>query len=244
MNRNCGMTYYSLPETLDTIKICGMAPSSPIISKNDIRSLLVFASAKDFFTNSVSHFKGLDASRGKQTLCNGKLLKKVPRMDERSAHSTLGRRRSSFSTTYHLDADVGSQRPTTSCNFCFDSPKNRILWCNQPENGLLVNPKRFPIQCRHLSKFPSLSSSAYSRENTPYSGQGQLSQSTGSERIPQTESTPPCPYFSTAILPGSQSHRTSLENYSTTKNAQSLLRIDRKTRRNLNLTFFEMGATK
>ncbi len=51
-------------------------------------------------------------------------------------------------------------------------------------------------------------------------------------------------FFYTAILPGSQSHRTSLENYSTTKNAQSLLRIDRKTRRNLNLTFFEMGATK
>ena len=238
------MTYYSLPETLDMTKICGMAPSSPIISKNDIRSLLVFASAKDFFTNSISHFKGLDASRGKQTLYNRKLLKKVPRMDERSTYSTLGRRRSSFSTIYHLEADVGSQRPTTSGNFCFDSPKNRILWRNQPENGLLVNPKRFSIQCRHLWKFPSLPSSAYSRENIPYPGQGQLSQSAGSERILRTESTPPCPYFSTTILSGSQSYRTSLENYSTTKNAQSLFRIDRETRRNLNLTFLEMGATK
>lgn len=75
------MTYYSLPKTLDMTKICGMGPSSPIISKNDIRSLLAFASAKDFFINSVSHFKDLDSRHGKETLYNGRLLKKVPRVD-------------------------------------------------------------------------------------------------------------------------------------------------------------------
>jgi hypothetical protein len=119
--------------------------------------LLSLVNAKDSFTNLDLPSKGLVASPMRQTLYSKKSLKKLPPMDEGSTYSPLGGRRGSFPETYHLNSDVGSQRPPTSGNLCLDPPKDRVLWCTQSQNRSPLDERGCHLQRRYIRQFCELS---------------------------------------------------------------------------------------
>ena len=111
------------------------------------------------------------------------------------------------------------------------------------KTGCLLTKEAY-VQCRDLWRLCPLSSSIYSRENLPYSGQCQMAQSARFERLIRCQSGPNGTYLPAVIFPRTQSSGTSVEDYSPAGNPQPLFPIARRTKTCPNFSFYEMGAAK
>ena len=150
MSKDYAMNYDGHPENLATNKICGTVPCYPSMSKNAMEQHSVFGSVKDSFTNLDLPSKGLAVSPMRQTRSDRRSLKKLPPMDERSAYAPLGRRRGSFSKTYHVDEDVGSYGPPTSGTLCLNPREDRILRCNRSHNRSPRDARSCHVQRQYI----------------------------------------------------------------------------------------------
>ena len=164
-------------------------------------------------------------------------------MDKRPCYRSLGGGRSSFSKSQQSYSHLGPQRETATCSFCFYSPKDWFLWSSQSENRSVVDPRSLSLQCRNPSSLSLLSASIYSRAHSTNFRQCQLSQSSRLKTFLQQVSESTRASFLTPIFTRTQPYRTSLENYTSKGNTQSLLSKYRSSQRSPYKSICSMGAS-
>jgi len=226
--KKCENIYYFHLGNLVTIKISGMDNCFLIIFRNNFLSTCVLDNVKIFFINWVLPYKDLVDKHQKLTMNNKKNLKKIRRMDKRSRYRTLGRRRSSFSTSQQSHSYLGTKRRTTTCPFCFYSAKTWFLWSSQFEDRRVFDSRSFCFQYRNLPRF-SLPSDQFYSQTYPFNFRScQLPQSPRfrifSHQVASLSQTD----LSTSIFTRTQSSGKSLENHTPTRNTQPILPEDRR----------------
>lgn len=243
-SKGCKMNYNTPLENWDMIKISGMVHYYLTILKHVILSPWVYGSVKDCFTSLGLPCRDLVAKLVKPILLSKRCLKKLLPMDERSQHSTLVRRRSSFPTSYQSHTYVGSPRSTTSCAFCFNTSESGVLRSPQFENRMPAYQRSLDFQRRDLQRLSSLPPSTYRGKDAPYLGQRQLAQSPRFKRPFHSESRPSGASFPATLFPRTQSNRASVENHSQTGNTQPLFRIDQRVGSSFNFSLCPVEGAK
>jgi len=234
----------ALPGNWDTTKTSGMVCCCLTTLPRTTPFHSVCGNAKGYSTSLDSVSRGRAGRPAKPTLSCRKPSKKLLPMDERPHHPALVRGRSPFPAAQQPDKDVGPEGTTASRALAFGPSQSGLLRGTQLENWLSHHQGGSHFQCRDLWRLCPLSSSIYSRETIPYSGQCQMAQSARFERLLLRKSGPAGTSLPAAVFPRTQSSGTSLEDHSPAGNPQPLFPVGRRTRNRFNIMFCEMGTAK
>ena len=227
--RNCVNIYYSHPENLVMIKTYGTDHYSLTIWKNSFLYICGLGNAKIFSTVWDSLFRDPVNNQLKPTRKNRKPLKKIPGMDERLLYRSFCGGRSSFSKSQQPYPHLSSQRRTTPGSLCCYPRKDRFLWSSRFKDWSTFDSGSLCFQHRNFSQFSLLSNQFYRQTCSSNFRPCQLSQVQGFKAFSTGASGSSYSGFFTFLFSRAQPNRTSLENYSTKGNSQSLLPKDRRS---------------
>jgi hypothetical protein len=241
---SCGMISGALPGNWDMAKTSGMVSYYRTIWRSGTPLRSAYGNPRGCSTNLDSVSRDPVANLAKQTLKCKTPLKKLLQMDERPHNPALVRGRSPFPAAQQFDTNVGAQGKAAPCALAFVPRQSGILWSARPQNRETADQRSSYFQCRYLWRLHMLSSSFYSKENLPCSGQCEMAQSTSFERAILRKPKPYRPRLFTTLFSRTQSSGTSLENHSQTGYPQPLLPIEPGVGNISVKYFFKMGATK
>ena len=200
--------------------------------------------SKTFSINLALVSRDLVARLAKRIPSSRSFLKKLLPMDKRLDHSTLVRGRSPFSTSKQFDTNVGTEGATATSTLTIGPSQGGFFRGTQLENRPFGDSRSSDLQCRHLWRFSSLSSSIHARKTLPYPGQCQMAQVQRSQGFFRSKPGTFSIYLLTRLFARTQSDRTSLENYSQESYSQSLFSFNRKFAIGFAGAIFNMESTK